>query len=77
MILFIYRSLTRDTIPEESIRSSSGRPSWLPQHKSTSMLQRQQTKGSTLASSPSPSTTEDEASLAEDEDIEFLMKAGF
>lgn len=28
-------------------------------------------------SSPSPSTTEDEASIADDEDIEFLMKAGF
>lgn len=73
------RSITREPIPEERMGSTSRRPSWLPQQKQTpqSTLKRQLTKGSTIMSSPSPSTTEDEASIAEDEDIEFLMKAGF
>lgn len=71
----MFRSITRDTIPEEQTGNTSRRPSWLPQHRQTprSGMKRQLTKGSAVMSSPSPSTTEDE----EDEDIEFLMKAGF
>lgn len=68
------RSITRDTIPEENLGSTSRRSSWLPRSVA---VKRQLTKEPALVYSPSPSSTEDEASTADDEDIEFLMKAGF
>lgn len=77
-IVFCIRSITRDTIPEETYNTSSlRRPSWFSQSttsKRRPSLQKQQTVGVSLmdyASSPSPSES------SADEDIECLMKAGF
>lgn len=80
IILFnnLYRSIKRDTIPEEAI-GGGRRPSWLPSLRSTPRMpvRRAQTLGAALMSQNlSPSS--EESSAAEDEDIECLMKtSGF
>ncbi|KAL3275632.1 hypothetical protein HHI36_020385 [Cryptolaemus montrouzieri] len=75
-------SITRDTIPEETSDRNGAirRPSWLaPSNKPKPITTRQITLGSTLmgnVSSPSPPLSDSDNS-GDDDDIEFLMKAGF
>lgn len=74
--MFVDSSITRDTIPEESLGNLGGRPSWfmqsLPNRRPS--FQRQQTLGTALMQQSSPSDTSTDSN-AEDEDVECLMKA--